>query len=212
MRMRDKRRATVIAFALLALLVVIARRIQRIRSNPTAFPYDQRLWAEFPRPLVSRARLREALRPEAGQRMLEVGPGTGYYSLHTASWLLPGGVLEILDVQQDMLDYTMSRAPVVGVENITPTLGDAQALPYADDVFDAAYMVATLGEVPDKEAALKELRRVLKPGGRMVIGEGQPDPHMTGFQTLRGLAETEGFSFEERIGGPLGYFASFKVP
>jgi ubiquinone/menaquinone biosynthesis C-methylase UbiE len=211
MRMKHKRRAAVIAFALLVLLVVLAHRIRRMRGDPTALPYDQRRWAEFPRPLLSRARLRDALRPEAGQRMLEVGPGTGYYSLHAASWLLPRGTLEILDGQQDMLDHTMSRASAEGVENITLTRGDAQELPYVDDVFDAAYLVATLGEVPDKEAALTELRRVLKPGGILVIGEGQPDPHMIGFRTLRGLAETTGLSFKERIGGPLGYFASFEV-
>ena len=202
--------AVALATALLSLLILLARRVQRMRADPTALPYNQRLWAEFPRPLVSRARLRKLLRPKAGQRILEVGSGTGYYSLHIASWLLPGGTLEILDVQQDMLDHTMSRASVLGAENITPTQGDAQELPYADHTFDSAYLVATLGEVPNKWAALKELRRVLKPGGRLVVGEGQPDPHMIGLKSLQGLAETAGFSFEERVGGPLGYFASFK--
>jgi ubiquinone/menaquinone biosynthesis C-methylase UbiE len=202
--------AVALATALLSLLILLARRVQRTRADPTALPYNQRLWAEFPRPLVSRARLRKLLRPKAGQRMLEVGSGTGYYSLHTAAWLLPGSTLEILDVQQDMLDHTMRRASALGAENITPTQGDAQELPYADSTFDSAYLVATLGEVPNKEAALKELRRVLKSGGRLVVGEGQPDPHMIRFKTLQGLAETAGFSFEERVGGPLGYFASFK--
>ncbi len=43
------------------------------------------------------------LEPEAGHRILEVGPGTGYYALRAAGWLSPGGTLEILDVQQQML-------------------------------------------------------------------------------------------------------------
>jgi ubiquinone/menaquinone biosynthesis C-methylase UbiE len=208
--MKGKGTAVALATALLCLLILLARRVQRMRADPTALPYNQRLWAEFPRPLVSRTRLRKLLKPKAGQRLLEVGPGTGYYSLHTAGWLLPGGTLEILDVQQDMLDDTMRNASALGVKNITPTQGDAQELPYADNTFDSAYLVATLGEVLNKEAALKELRRVLKPGGRLVVGEGQPDPHMIRFKVLQGLAETAGFSFEERIGGPLGYFASFK--
>ena len=105
----------------------------------------------------------------------------------------------------------MRRARELGVENIIATQGDARELPYQGNAFDAAYLVATLGEIPDQQRALEELRRVLKPGGRLVVGEGQPDPHMVGFQTLWGLAEAAGLAFEQRIGGPLGYFASFKV-
>ena len=51
-------------------------------------------------------------------------------------------------------------------------------MPYADDSFDAAYLVTVLGEIPDQGAALRELRRVVKPGGRIVVGELFGDPHM----------------------------------
>ncbi len=68
--------------------------------------------------------------------------------------------------------------------NIVPTQGDAQALPYPDAIFDGAYLVATLGEVPDKDATLRELQHVLRPGGRIVVGEVQPDPHMVNFPVL----------------------------
>jgi ubiquinone/menaquinone biosynthesis C-methylase UbiE len=148
---------------------------------------------------------------EGNEKVLEVGPGTGYYVLHVAGWLSLGGTLEILDIQQQMLEHTMRRARELGAENIIPTQGDARELPYQDDTFDAVYLVATLGEIPDHQRALEELRRVLKPTGRLVVGEGQPDPHMVRFQTLRGLAEAAGLAFEQRTGGPLGYFASFKV-
>jgi len=148
---------------------------------------------------------------EGNERVLEVGPGTGYYTFHAAGWLSLGGTLEILDIQHLMLEHTMRRARELGVENIIATQGDARELPYRGNAFDAAYLVAVLGEVPDQQRTLEELRRVLKPGGRLVVGEGQPDPHMVGFQTLWGLAEAVGLTFEQRIGGPLGYFASFKV-
>ena len=59
----------------------------------------------------------------------------------------------------------MRRAHALGISNIVPRQGDAQALPYPDGHFDAAYLVATLGEVPQKERALRELRRVLNPAG-----------------------------------------------
>ena len=211
--MKDHWRSALAVLIVLAVFVLaVALRIRRLREDPSALPYSQRLWTEFPRPFVTRARLREMLGPEGGLRVLEVGPGTGYYALHAAGWISPGGTLEILDIQQQMLDHTMRRAHKAGVENITATRGDARRLPYPDDTFDAAYLVSTLGEVPDKQRSLEELVRVLKPGGRLVVGEGQPDPHMVGLQTLKELAEAAGLDFERRTGGPLGYFAGFEAP
>ena len=185
------------------------------RKNPSACPYAQRCWLEMPHPFITKARLREALALEPGERVLEVGPGTGYYALEVAGWLAKGtphGTLDIFDLQQEMLDHTVRRAQERGVTNITPTRGDARALPYSDDTFDAAYLVAVLGEIPDQESALRELRRVLKPGGRLVVGEILVDPHVVTFGTLRGRAEAAGLRFERRIGGRLGYFARFRVP
>jgi ubiquinone/menaquinone biosynthesis C-methylase UbiE len=152
------------------------------------------------------------LRPVAGQRILEIGPGTGYYTLHAAGWISPGGSLKILDIEQRMLDHTVRKARELGLDNVIPAQGDARELPYPDSSFDAAYLVAVLGEVPERGRVLGELRRVLKPGARLVIGEGQPDPHMVGHRGLRELAQAEGLAFEGRVGNPLGYFASFKAP
>ena len=134
------------------------------RKNPSACPYNQRFWVEAPHPLITRARLREALAPQPGERILEVGPGTGYYSLPVAEWLGPDGTLEILDLQQDMLDHTSGRAREAGLGNVVATQGDARSLPYGDDAFDGAFLVTVLGEVPDQQAALRELRRVVRPG------------------------------------------------
>lgn len=190
--------------------VVLLERTLRWRRNPSACPYGQRFSLEFPRPFLTRSRLRGMLAPEPGERMLEVGPGAGYYGLHVARWLEPGGTLDVLDLQQKMIDHTMHRAWELGIPNMVPAQGDAASLPYPDDSFDAAYLVATLGEVPDQESALSELSRVLRPGGRLIVGEGLPDPHMVPFGTLRERAETAGLCFEHRVGGRFGYFASFR--
>jgi ubiquinone/menaquinone biosynthesis C-methylase UbiE len=179
------------------------------RKHPSACPYGQRFWVEAPHPLITRARLREILEPQVGERMLEIGPGTGYYSLPVAEWLTPDGRLELLDVQQEMLDHTLRRAREQGVANITTSLGDAQALPYPDDSFDAVYLITVLGEIPDEGAALLEMRRVLRAGGRVVVGELFGDPHWVSPSTLRDRAEAAGLRFQRRSGAFLGYFARF---
>src|SRR5919201_2009363 len=71
------------------------------RIHPSACPYSQRFWVEAPHPFITRERLREALEPRPGERLLEVGPGTGYYTLPAAEWIGPSGSLDVLDVQQD---------------------------------------------------------------------------------------------------------------
>jgi ubiquinone/menaquinone biosynthesis C-methylase UbiE len=179
------------------------------RRNPSACPYNQRFWVEAPHPLITRPRLREALAPAPGQRLLEVGPGTGYYALEVASWIAPDGWLDVFDLQQEMLDHTLRRARERGIDNVAPTQGDARELPYEDATFDAAYLVTVLGEIPDQEAALRELARVVKPGGRVVVGELFGDPHWVSPRRLLARAERAGLRFEHRLGSPLGYFARF---
>jgi ubiquinone/menaquinone biosynthesis C-methylase UbiE len=192
--------------AILAALGVAAAALWW-RRNPSACPYSQRFWVEAPHPLVTRSRLREVLEPQPGERILEVGPGTGYYSLPVARWIAPGGTLELLDVQREMLDHTLRRAAEEGLEGIVATQGDARDMPYADGSFDAAFLVTVLGEIPDQEAALRELRRVVRPGGRIVAGELFGDPHWVSPGALRRRAEAAGLRFERRSGTPLGYFA-----
>jgi ubiquinone/menaquinone biosynthesis C-methylase UbiE len=176
------------------------------RNHPSACPYRQRFWVEAPHPFITRARLREALDARPGETVLEVGPGTGYYSLDVAHWIEPAGTLHVLDLQQEMLDHTMRRAREAGLDNLEPRQGDARALPYPDGTFDAAFMVAVLGEVPDQDGAMRELRRVLKSTGRIVVGELAGDPHMVTVGALRARAERAGLEFERRVGPPFGYF------
>ena len=177
------------------------------RKNPSACPYNQRFWVQAPHPFITRDRLREVLEPRLGERVLEIGPGTGYYTLDVAGWVGHEGAVEIFDLQQEMLDHTVRRARERGLWNVSPTRGDAQELPYDDDSFDAAVLVTVLGEIPDQDAALREIARVLRPGGRLIVGELFGDPHMVTTKSLRRRSEAAGLRFERRVGSPLAYFA-----
>jgi ubiquinone/menaquinone biosynthesis C-methylase UbiE len=193
--------------AIVLALAAVAAGALWWRKNPSACPYGQRFWVEMPHPLITRARLREALDPKPGERILEVGPGTGYYALPMAGWLAPGGTLELLDLQREMLDHTLRRAGEQGIDGIVATQADATRMPYEDASLDGAYLVLVLGEIPDQEAALRELHRVVRPGGRVVVGELFGDPHWVSPAALERRANAAGLRLERRIGTPAGYFA-----
>ena len=181
------------------------------RRNPSACPYNQRFWVQAPHPFITRARLLEALALAPDERVLEIGPGTGYYTFDIAS-ALPAGQIDVFDVQQEMLDHVMRAAEQRGVTNVRATLGDAQDLPYDDDAFDAAVLVTVLGEIPDQDQALREVARVLRPGGRLVVGELFGDPHMVTSGRLRERAREAGLGFDRRLGNPLAFFERFETP
>jgi len=177
------------------------------RKNPSACPYGQRFWVQAPHPIVTRERLREVLRPEAGERVLEIGPGTGYYSLDLAEWVGPEGTLEIFDLQQEFLDHVGRRAAERGLANLVPTQGDATALPYPDDSIGAVVLITVLGEIPDPVAALREIQRVLRPSGRLIVGELFGDPHFTTQASLKRQAGEAGLVWETHSGNWFAYFA-----
>jgi ubiquinone/menaquinone biosynthesis C-methylase UbiE len=146
------------------------------------------------------------LQAREGERILEIGPGTGLQSLHVAPQLGPNGLLDILDIQQEMLDHVGRRAKEQGVDNIVPNCAGAHELPFADGSFDAAYLVTALGEIPDPARTLAELRRVLKPFGRLVVGEFF-DRHQIRPSSLISLAEGAGLRVARLHGPPFAYYA-----
>ncbi len=182
------------------------------RHHPSACPYGQRFWLAPPHPLITRTRLREILSPQPGERILEVGPGTGHYSLSLAGWIAPDGELDILDIQQEMLDAAIRLAEREGLSNLSPTLADAQRLPFPDATFDALVVVTTLGEIPDQDTAMREFARVLKPGGRLVNGELFGDPHWVSSRAAGRRAAEAGLVFDRRVGPAAGYFARYERP
>jgi SAM-dependent methyltransferase len=122
------------------------------------------------------AKLRKALggEPIPFGRALEIGAGTGYFSLN----LMRARVIReavCTDISQGMLDELEHTARRLGIEVETARC-DAQQLPFADDSFDLVFGHAVLHHLPDLDAAFREFRRVLRPGGRVAFC-GEPSAY-----------------------------------
>ncbi len=102
-----------------------------------------------------------------GLRVLDVGTGDGTYAIEAAA---RGGVVTALDVEPEMLAAARSRAASRGVD-VTFIQAHAERLPFDDDAFDVVLAVTVLCFVPDAGLAVREMARVLAPGGRLVLGE-----------------------------------------
>ncbi len=105
------------------------------------------------------APLREALRGAPGKHLVDIGGGTGNYA---AALRAEGWDPVVIDRSPEML----ARARAKGLETIE---ADAQALPLADESVDAAILVAMLHHVESPALALSEVRRIVRPGGRVAV-------------------------------------------
>ena len=121
-------------------------------------------------------KLRKALGKPIGSfdRALEIGAGTGYFSLN----LLRSGIVResvATDISQGMLDELQASAGRLGMK-VETVCAEAQRLPFPDDSFDLVFGHAILHHLPDLDAAFREFRRVLRPGG-VVAFAGEPSHH-----------------------------------
>ena len=178
-------------------------------TDKAPYPYAQRRLLDVQLPFLATADLDQILQPRPGERMLELGPGTGLQTLHIAPRLGPEGRLDIVDIQQEMLDHVMSRATEKAPDIVHPHRADARELPFEDRTFDAVYLVTALGEIPEPERVLAAAARVLKPGGRLVVGEFF-DRHWIPFGRLHRLADAEGLHLTARRGPSVAYLARFR--
>jgi ubiquinone/menaquinone biosynthesis C-methylase UbiE len=97
---------------------------------------------------------------EAGQTALEIGTGTGFYSIEAARRVGPQGRLICLELQADMLRRARTRLAAAGA-SAHFVRADACALPIRAACIDHVLAITVLGEIPDRPRALAEVRRVL---------------------------------------------------
>ncbi len=116
----------------------------------------------------------------AGDRVLDLAGGTGDIAALLSRRVGTGGRVVLSDINPAMLEIGRQRLEDRGIiGNVRYALANAEALPFAEDEFDAVTIAFGLRNVTDKDGALREMLRVLKPGGRALIlefSQVRPEP------------------------------------
>lgn len=122
-----------------------------------------RLWKRF---TLSQTGLK------AGQRALDLAGGTGDLALRMSRMVGPSGEIVLSDINASMLNVGRERLIDKGVAgNVRYVQANAECLPFPDNYFDCITIAFGLRNVTDKDAALRSMFRVLKPGGRLLVLE-----------------------------------------
>lgn len=108
--------------------------------------------------------------PEPGERVLDIGCGAGVDSIMAARCACPGQV-DGLELSPEMVERAGLAASLSGVSNVRFQTGDGASLPFGDREFDLVISNGVFNLIPDKPAALAEVFRVLRPGGRFQVAD-----------------------------------------
>lgn len=156
--------------------------------------------------IVKNADIRE------GMRILDAGCGPGRVAIPAAKKVGAHGHVTALDLQEAMLSHAREKSQKAHLSNMTflqGKLGDGQL---GEGQFDRILLITVLGEIPEKEKALQELYKALKPSGILSITETCFDPDYQRQSQVRKLAEAEGFLSKNQFGNWLAYTINFEKP
>lgn len=156
------------------------------------------------------AQIVDVLDPDPTDSVLEVGFGPGVGIERAASVVTDGRVAGV-DYSDTMVDRARRRnAGAIDAGRVDLRYGSADALPFEDDAFDKAFSINSLHVWPDQRAGLREIRRVLRPGGTVIIAltshAGRPDAD------LDRLFRDAGFENVRRVTGIDADCAAGRVP
>lgn len=136
-----------------------------------------------------------------GTKALEAGSGAGGFTELLAGVVGPEGTVAALDLTPELLQTARDRVEKSPFKDrVTYHEGDVERLPFEDGHFDLVWSSRTVHHLPDQLAGMKELRRVLKPGGRLALREGGLRPRFLPMDTgigAPGLEDRLDAAFEE---------------
>jgi ubiquinone/menaquinone biosynthesis C-methylase UbiE len=144
----------------------LQRRVQRYGWDKAADIYGS-AWERQLAPAQARLLALAAARP--GERVLDVACGTGLVTLPLARDVGAAGSVFGTDLSEKMVEATRRRAAAAGLAHVHAEPMGAEALTLPDGAFDLAVCSLGLMYVPDPALALREIRRVLRPGGRVAV-------------------------------------------
>ncbi len=146
---------------------------------------------------------------EEGMQVLEIGPGPGTFTFTAARRAGDRGHVYAVDIQESIIARLNEKVDRQGITNISAKQASAYELPFLDQFFDRIFMITVLGEIPDKQRALSEFKRVMKDNGLLAIGEFLPDPDYPMRKTVIAWCEESGFRLSEQFGNLLHYLLLF---
>jgi ubiquinone/menaquinone biosynthesis C-methylase UbiE len=205
-----------LAWVLLALplVLLVLHTIVRIVRHFYKFPIPEFMADLIDHPLRRKFQppyetaVRHSLEP--GMTVLEVGPGSGTYTLGAAQRVGEQGRLVTVDIEPKMIERVARRAEAEGIENIEARVANVYDLPFEDGTFDVVYMIAVIGEIPEPLRAMREFNRVLSPSGTLVFSELVVDPDYPLASTIVRMAAAAGFRLREKIGTWFYYTLRFE--
>ncbi len=194
----------------LFLWLIVMRIIRKL--HPVPIPWR---WARFiDNPLRRRVqnplKVLEQAGVHEGMSVLELGPGSGLFTLEASRRAGNSGRLYCLDIQPQLIARLKRKIERDGRENVALIVGDAAALPFADDSLDLAFLVTVFGEIPNKDEALRELYRVLRLGGILSVSEILVDPDYSLPGTIISRAHKAGFEPVQQFGNFFIYLLNFR--
>ncbi len=142
----------------------LQRRVQRYGWDLAADDYEP-LWQAQLAP--AQAELLARALPAPGERVLDVACGTGLIAVPAARAVGPRGRVMGVDISERMVQATLQCAQARQLHHVSAARMDAEQLRLPDAAFDVALCAFGLMYLPEPEQALRELRRVLRPGGRL---------------------------------------------
>lgn len=175
------------------------------------YPHQMTWFLDLPgRGLIMSARtVANRLPVSPTDRVLEIGPGSGYYSVEVAKKVMQGELV-LLDIQEEMLEKSREKLKALNITNFSTKKSDGKSLPFEDSTFDAIFMVTVFGEIEERSSFLSEATRVLKPGGVLSITEHHPDPDFEPAHEVETILKEHGFIPQQRLGWRWAYTSNAK--